>query len=132
MVLVRTMKLSHRDFIRNAHNWVTIVNSGLFWQLDIWKMWQDLMERPDDPADDEGDHEGHPHARTHHHQDGFPTGSQNTSWWEVYLQWQAMVNQILNPQSWSRYLFTIAKAEVIDRHSEQYAFGGDQPPGPVL
>lgn len=126
------MKLSSRDFIRNAYSWVTIVNSGLFWQLDICKMWQDLMERPDDPADDEGDHEGHPHAHTHHRQDASQDSFRNTSWWEVYLQWQAMVNQIFNPQSWNRYLFIIAKAEVIDPHNEQYAFGGNQPPGPVL
>lgn len=127
MVLVRTMKLSHQDFIRNAHNWVTIVNSGLFWQLDICKMWQDLMERPDDPLQDDGERENRSHNRPGHGHE-----CDEAAWWNFYLQWQAMLDQILNPQSLRQYRFTLAKSEVIEAYSGGYEFGGNLAAGPAL
>ncbi|MBL8639629.1 MAG: hypothetical protein JNK24_04650 [Alphaproteobacteria bacterium] len=109
------MKLSYQYFRENAFNWVTIVNFGPFWWLDFYKMLYDLINRPDDPAMDDGECEGGRH--THHRRD--------ISWWDIYSQWMASMQEILMPQSLSGYRFTIPKAEVIEAYKGRYAFGGN-------
>lgn len=116
------MKLSYQDLRKNAFNWVTIVNSGLFWQLDFYKMVGDLINRPDDPAMNGEECEGGTH--THH--------SRDISWWDIYSQWMASMQEILTPQSLSGYRFTIPKAEVIEVYRGRYAFGGNLASGPAF